>query len=279
MGFLMAHTTTLMGTPPPRPTSTVTVRRLRFAPDAPAGAVVRRTFTQPRAIIAVELPMTLADLPAAAEADPTDQCWIVLSEEPIRHLDEWFGGPAVVVEREDVSIRWRPGQAIVRAPADRHDEVLAALAEFAFHEGELRAIEAAVETQEPQAEADVPLATRVRRYDRRHWKRLGDTLEQLTHHRLTLARLEPRLAKPLRDLNPETRRLVNGLLRRADVPARLKAVDGRLEALEDLYDGAVDRIADFRWFHGGHRLETIIIILLLLEAVLMSIELAIHWGG
>jgi hypothetical protein len=268
-----------MGTPLPRTTTpAVTVRRLRFVPDAPPGAVVRRTFAQPRPAVAVEVPMTLADLPAVGSADPTDQCWVVLAEEPIRHLDDWLGGPAVVVERDGVSIRWRPGRAIVRAPADRHDEVLAALAEFAFHEGELRAIEAAVETQEPQAAADVPLATRVRRQDRRHWKRLGDTLEQLTYHRLTLARLEPRLTKPSRELARDARRLVNGLLRRADVPARLKAVDGRLEALEDLYDGAVDRIADFRWFHGGHRLETIIILLLLLEALLMSIELVIHWA-
>jgi hypothetical protein len=256
----------------------VTVRRLRFVPDAPPGVVVRRTFTQPRSTTAVEVLMTLADLPAATDSNSTDQCWVVLAEEPIRHLDDWLGGPAIVVERKDISIRWLPGRAIVRAPAGRHDEVLAALADFAFHEGELRAIEAAVEAQEPQARADVPLATRVRRQDRRHWKRLGDTLEQLTHHRLTLARLEPRLTKPSRELTPEDRRLVNGLLRRADVPARLKALDGRLEALEDLYDGAVDRVADFRWFHGGHRLETIIILLLLLEAVLMSLELVIHWG-
>jgi hypothetical protein len=266
-----------MGTPPSRTTSTVTVRRLRFVPDAPPGSVVRRTFTQPRSTTAVEVLMTPADLPAASDSNPTDQCWVVLAEEPIRHLDDWLGGPAIVVEWKDISIRWRPGRAIVRAPAGRHDEVLAALAEFAFHEGELRAIEAAVESQEPQARADVPLATRVRRQDRRHWKRLGDTLEQLTHHRLTVARLGPRLTKPSRELTPEDRRLVNGLLRRADVPARLKALDGRLEALEDLYDGAVDRIADFRWYHGGHRLETIIILLLLLEAVLMSAELVIHW--
>src|SRR4051812_44306426 len=108
MGFPMAHATTFMGTPPPRTTSAVTVRRLRFVPDAPPGAVVRRTFSQPRSTTAVEVPMTLADLPAASDPNPTDQCWVVLSEEPIRHLDDWLDGPAVVVERNDVSIRWRP---------------------------------------------------------------------------------------------------------------------------------------------------------------------------
>src|SRR6478672_73683 len=98
----MAHSTTLIGTPPSRTTSPVAVRRLRFVPDAPPGSVVRRTFAQPRPAVAVEVLMTLADLPAASDSNPTDQCWVVLAEEPIRHLDDWLGGPAIVVERKDV---------------------------------------------------------------------------------------------------------------------------------------------------------------------------------
>ena len=52
--------------------------------------------------------------------------------------------------------------------------------------------------------------------------------------------------------------------------------DLRLEACEDLYEGAHDRVADFCWYRSGHWLEVGIIAFLIVEVVLMSIELYIH---
>ena len=59
---------------------------------------------------------------------------------------------------------------------------------------------------------------------------------------------------------------------RADVADRLESFNDRLEACEELYEGAVDRITDYRWYEKGLLLEVAIVILLAIEAVLLSWE-------
>jgi hypothetical protein len=62
------------------------------------------------------------------------------------------------------------------------------------------------------------------------------------------------------------------LLAGSDVPSRLEAFDDRLDACQNLYEGAVDRIADFRWYRHGEILEITIVVLLILELT------ATAWG-
>jgi len=66
------------------------------------------------------------------------------------------------------------------------------------------------------------------------------------------------------------------LLDEALVEARLEAASNRLEAFEDLYEGATDRIADYRWYLSSEWLEVGIIFLLLAEIVLLGFELYRH---
>jgi hypothetical protein len=67
------------------------------------------------------------------------------------------------------------------------------------------------------------------------------------------------------------------LLKKADVEARLAALNDRLEAKEDLYEGANDRVADYRWYRNGHLLEIAIVVLLLVEALVMSADMYIRY--
>jgi hypothetical protein len=255
----------------------------------PLGAEVRRELTQPRHVFAVEETVELADFPADRPwPEPTDRCDVAFvprgaNGDWSRAADEWLAAPprpdavpAVEVAEGDDKVRWRPGRAVVQARPDRRADVLAALAEFAFYEAELRALEAAVEAHEAQAQQDSAIAHKVRQRDRKNWPRVAATIEQLTRLRLDHARLAPRLAKGSRALPPEARRLVTRLLRKADASARLAAVGDRLEALEDLYEGANDRVADYRWYRNGHRIEVLIVVLLVIEAVVMSFELYLH---
>jgi hypothetical protein len=46
--------------------------------------------------------------------------------------------------------------------------------------------------------------------------------------------------------------------------------------MEELYEGANDRVADYRWYRGGHLLEWTIVIILIFEAIAMSCEFALH---
>src|SRR5206468_3620296 len=106
---------------------------------------------------------------------------------------------------------------------------------------------------------------------------LADTIEALYQMRLTFARLEPRLAHPPRSLSRPSRRLVARLLHYADLEARLESFSDRLEACEDLYEGATDRIADYRWYRGGHMLEWGILIFLMIEVLLLVGDLYLHY--
>src|SRR4051812_12305604 len=113
----------------PRPAPTIIVTRIRFVTEVPAGAKVRRAFTQPRRVFAVEEAATPADLPAGKVwPEPTDTCVIVFV--PAGALNDWASAdawlaapdrpdapPPVTLERGDLRVRWRPGRAVVQGPA------------------------------------------------------------------------------------------------------------------------------------------------------------------
>jgi hypothetical protein len=272
------------------PSPSVVVKRIRFLDRAPPGARVRREFAHPRPRVAVEEPAGLYDLPAATDCpEPTDRLVVVFvprgaAPEWQEKGGGWLAAPddpkavaATVVERDGYAVHWRPGRALVEGGVDCPEGILAALTDFAFYEGELRELERELAAHETAAVADVGRAYRIRFRDRKHWARFGESIEDLARMRLLYARLEPRLARPRRALPVEARRVMAHLLARADVEARVQAFTDRLEACEDLYEGANDRVADYRWYIGGHALEIAIILLLLLEVLLLVADLFLRY--
>lgn len=263
--------------------------RIRFVESAPAGASIRHAFQQPRVCFATEEPISLADLPAARSwPEPAEELVVVflapgggasaqLDAEWLSPPDHPEAPPAVACTVDGARVQWRPGRAIVECLPARRANVLAGLIDFAFHEGDLRGLERTLESHELQAAADVPLAYRIRRGDRSQWQRLGETIEALYRMRLTFARLEPRLAYPPRCLPRPARRIVARLQRGVALEARLETFSDRLEACEDLYEGATDRIADFRWYRGGHMLEWGILCFLFIEVLLLVGDLYLHY--
>jgi len=89
--------------------------------------------------------------------------------------------------------------------------------------------------------------------------------------------LEPRLLSPSRRLPVPSRRLFRQLCRRAAIEDRLSAITDRSEACEDLYEGAVDRLREHRWYRRGNLLEMIIIVLLLIEVIQLGGDTALRW--
>jgi hypothetical protein len=271
--------------PPVDKNAEALVRRIRFVPRPPEGMKPLRTFTQPRPCVAVEDAVDFGTMPPPGWPEPTDQFIVVLvppgAPEPGQ---SWLAPPeypdaprAVIIRRSGVTVEWRPGRVVVHASADRFDDLLAGLADFAFYEGELRTLERAVEAGEATAVADTARAYRIQARDREHWPRFAALIEHFGNMRLTLVRLEPRLAKGSRSLPPQARWLMKRLLAKADVETRLESFSNRLEACEDLYEGATDRVADYRWYRTGHRLEWGIVFLLLLEVALMGADLYIRY--
>ena len=246
-----------MSSKPAQPTAArLAARRIRFAATASPAEKVLRQFTRPHAAVAIEDPSGPADLEIAFEL-------LGPSNEPY---------PPVTLRIGSTRVQWRPGRAVVEGPADDVDKLVDALIEFAFLEMELRRVETALLPLETAAPADVPLAFRIRYSARPQWKRLLTTMEELAVLRLAFARLEPAFGGPPPALPLEGRRIFARLLAKGRIEERLEGLSDRLEACEDLYEGAVDRISDYLWYRKGLFLELGIVALLALELVVIIYE-------
>ncbi len=264
-------------------TPSVVVKRIRFMPRPPPGAKVVREFRDPRQCAAVEETLDLAAVATGGEpSNACDDLTVALlpadaTAEAARLNRDWMVDrntphAALTVAGRNQKIAWRPGRAIVQGSPAGLERGLDVLRGFAFYEGELQRLERALDDAEPQALADIVRGHRIRWRDRKHWPRLAEASEQVCKLRLYYAHVAARLAASHR-LPPESRELLEQLIEQADVPERLEAASARIEAYENLYQGAVDRIAEYRWYIGGHWLELSIILLLVLEAGVMLAEL------
>ena len=262
----------------------VRVSHIRFARDAQASESILRRFAQPRSIVAVAQPAELSLLADEPWPHAFDDLYVILPSTPVppevrSTVDRWLAArdkpdmpPLLVVNMDAGTIRWRPGRAVVEGKVDGCKNLVAALVDFAFFEGELRRLEQDLLPYEASAADDIAFAYQIRQADRIQWKRLGQTQQSISGLRPTFARLEPSLRSVSRALPPDAQEALTRLIAGSDVPSRLEAFDGRLEACQDLYEGAVDRIADFRWYRHGELLEITIVVLLILELT------ATAWG-
>ncbi len=261
-------------------------KRVRFVAEAPPGAKILRAFQQPSRCFAIEETVEFSDvlLAEGASQEPADQIIVMLlspdgSTEARKLAEKWIGsatGPSMAstvgFTISSQKVQWRPGRGMIQAPADAFDDILAAVVDFAFYEGQLRQLETTLTSYEAMAPADAARAHRIRFRDRKHWQRIGETIEILYQMRLTYARLESQFVAAPAALPRDSREFLTRLVEDAGISDRLETFSNRLEACEDLYEGANDRIADYRWYVGGHWLEIAIIAILLVEVVLMAVD-------
>lgn len=263
----------------------IAVRRIRFVSEPRPAAKVVWTFQKPRACVATEEAVAFTDLradnPEEEAADyftfvllPTDgvsapkkivQSWIAPSDHP-------DAVPTTSFSSNNCKIQWRPGKAMVQGPPEAFERVVEALVEFSFLEGELRRLERSLEKQEAVAPADVPRAHRIRFRDRKEWRRIGETVELVYRMRMTYGRLEAQFATAPHALPRDSRQVMERLIEETVIAERLEGFSNRLEACEDLYEGANDRIADYHWYLEGGWMELSIIGLLVIEIVLMGMD-------
>jgi hypothetical protein len=263
--------------------------QIRFVKHLPPGAAPLSSFVHPYPRIAVAESLSLGELlalPVAAEPED-DQLRLVLlpaglaSPLELQKLaEEWMhrGGLSAGQPTADLMLRserilWRPGQALMIGPPERLQEVLPGLIEFAFYEGELRKLERETEADWEAAEVDVYLTHSVNVETLERRAHVDEMTLHVTRRRMRFARLEPCLEKASISLPGPARRLATELAMQAEVIDRLGWLDDRLEVCEDLYELANDRLSEFTYFNREFRLEFWIIVLLVAEVVIMSVEL------
>jgi hypothetical protein len=266
----------------------VEVVRMSFVAEASGESAVVRRFSQPHGARAVTAshPEATLDQVRGTPAGGTAIIAFVTADAPapiLASVRAKLGAdageaPTASVKHGSERIEWWPGRALVQGAAETRAAMQSALVDFMFYEEQLRELERVVALGEGRAAADIELAHRIHPRDSARWHSLTDAMETCSRARLTFARLEPELSSDLSSLPPAARRWLERLYEAAVVEDRAEALNDRLEALEDFYEGATQRVADFRWYREGRLLETTIILILIFECLLMAGDIYLHFA-
>jgi hypothetical protein len=255
--------------PAPARDAEVSVVRLRFGPAAPPDAAAVYALDSPDPMVAWEEKATVADL-NAANADSLLVAFGKNALDPKQH--RWLAS----LESKRLSLRWKPGLAWVESSKLSRNEVLHALAAFVHLEGQLRSMERDLTEIEKDVPADIARGLKIRSEDVEHRERFTKLAQQSYALWMRHAKVAPRFARPMPSLESTARRVAAALMRKADLEARSDALDQRLEVCAELYEGATDRVGDYVWYIGGHRLELTIVLLLILEVIFFALDFYIR---
>jgi len=219
----------------------------------------------------------------SSSADPGFEFVLTKSVSP--DSERWLSESSAEVYRlrldDGLTIRWQSRRAVIVSQSTDPNSaeikpLLVAFAQFAIYEQELNRLETALAPIESHAPADVALCFEIKSQQQSQWPRLRKIMQELAMMRLDFARLEPCFWIRVTG-EPRSARALRGKLARAiDAEARLEAFTDRLEACEDLYEGAVDRITDHRWYRRTDLMEMAIVALLIIEIIAIAGEMVMQ---
>lgn len=236
---------------------------------APLGRVAIVTGTDPNATPASDELLVLA-VPLIDETDP----------DPLNRVRNWADPPSISGERagqlltlQGARVVWNPTRVVVLVAPERLDTVLKAIVEVAYYETELRAIETKLAALWPDLEAVIPLAFEFAERSVRHRRKLAEQFRQVFTLRARLARVTPHVLAP--HIHPPTlaTQLSERLREHTRMAHRVESLNTQLDVFERLYEGCGQKTSEFMVARTGHALEWIIIILLLAQIILLSIDL------
>ena len=177
-----------------------------------------------------------------------------------------------------MELRWRPGRAVLECDADQTELLLAAVAEFAHYEGELRRIEDEIARGWAELEEDKGLAFDVTPADLRRSKAVGERMADTLRRRIRLARMEAHLSLPDARLGASGQRLGEALREKAEIEGRTEIVEDQLEVFEGIYEMSAQRMGEYRAARNEGFLEWVIIVLLAGEVLLMAAQYLLGHG-
>ena len=260
----------------------VSLRRVRFVAQAPPKAERIAEFTHPVRRLAVVDRLPLDCLPSAQQSVGRNEFLVLLlsggADTPFalrRLAEEWIGkangadDPPLQVNVQSDQILWRRGKAVIVGASGRWAQLLAGVAEFTFHEAQLRELEDYLAGCWDEAEQDVSLVHVAGSRAPARTEHVSERARELALARMRFARVLEPLGNPSAALPSHARRLIGELLVYTGVEGRLELVDERLEVLEDVYQAANERLVTLSHHRAEVRLELSIAILLFLELIVM----------
>jgi len=246
------------------------LRHFRFVSEIASDDIVIMRFRDPSVSYVVRV-----DEPVQGEAG-LDVFVTANHEPPMVHE---ASAASVFVKYRGVELAWRPGRAAFQCDPDQVEALVAGVIEFAHYERELRQIEESIAHGWTDLERDKSLAFEVTAAGLKQSEIVGHRMKHAFGWRICLARMEPRLFAPEAGLPAAARKLGEELRERADIEARVEAVDGQLEVFEHIYEMAGQRMGEFRAARESNILEWVIVVLLLAEALLMLLQVIFRTRG
>ena len=179
----------------------------------------------------------------------------------------------ISVMQSGVSIQWSKNAASIAASTEKAEQFIPAVLDFDHLQREKSRFEDFLNRHESGALQDVKRTYAVERNGAVDRRRLIEVMEELARQRLRMARCLPlaELAQP--DLTQPAQRLFRQLCEKVEITAWLNVASDRLEALEDLYEGAIDRNNDREAWKKSNAMEVAIIVLLFAETILVLAQL------
>ena len=273
----------------------IVLYRVRFRTEAsPASAAAARVlmhFDDPQPTDAVVETLSADSFVELARKPPLEGELLLLflsdrapdQDQWRREAEAWMDGdgedfgPALRAGVEGGWVLWRPGRAVVLSPPHRGEDLLAAVADFAFHHGELSSLEKELAAQWPSLREDLPLVHKVGRKDLRRLPHVEKMTALTLGWRLRAARIEHRLLTPAPALTPPARRLGEKLRALAGVEDRLGVLDGRIEVYEYDYEMINQRFSDYHHFRKEFIAEILIVAMLAIDMVLLAVEFYLNY--
>lgn len=249
-------------------------RQIRYVQRGEPPETVLVRFTDPAPAVAISVSPTEAAQDNFTTADTLD-VKIVRPQYAKQGLGEWAdplssGSPRpVYVRYRGVELQWHPGRAVLLCDPEQVEALLAAVAEFAHYEGELRRIEQEIAAAWHEIEQDNTLAFDVTPTDLGRSDAVGIRMERTFRRRILFARIEPHLGLPAADLPAAAQKLGEELREKAGVESRAEIVDSQLEVFEHIYEMASQRMGEYKAARQGHIMEWVIIVVLAAETLLM----------
>jgi hypothetical protein len=209
-------------------------------------------------------------VPATVDEDPD-----LLAE-----IRDWADPPTAGAERtgqlltlQGAQVFWTPARLAVVASTDRLHAVRDAAIEVAYYDAELCAIETELATLWPELEADTPLAFAFAEQSVRLRRQLAERFRRVFTLRARLARITPLVLAPHAHPPTLATQLNERLRERVRMAHRVESLDQQLNVFERVYEGCGQKASEYMIARTGHTLEWVIIILLLAQTILVSIEL------
>lgn len=261
-----------------------TLLRLDYVSPGEDSAAIAFSFAHPVARRAVGTLRPIDDPPASAPMLPEQGIEILFVPVPLNDDGHWKEGARTwmaagrgtagfAIRAGDMHVQWRPGRAVIAAPAHSAHDALESVVECSYYESVLQQIEQAIGSGWNDVEADTSLAYAAHPPDLENEVEVGQRMQRVMQTRLRLSRIEPALLRSAEHLCSTARELGEALRDAALCEDRLETADGQIETQEYVYELASQRLGESRHARQGFVLEMAIIILLAAEVVLIIFDI------